>query len=83
MSGMIKKVIYWVVGVLVLFGILVGTIPDIIVSSGNLTNDVEGLPPIIATVASFWWVGVLLLLVGVIMSTRAGRSFKRRLRRRR
>lgn len=82
MQGIARKIINWVIGILIVYSILAGTATSIIDASDNLTNT-SGLPAIIGTVAEFWWVGVLLLLVGVVMNTNIGRTARRYFRRRR
>lgn len=82
MPKLAKGAIFFVVGLLVLFAILQGTLPTIIDASDNLTAT-EDMPDIIGTIASFWWVGIVLLLIGVVMKTNWGRRTFRRYRRRR
>ncbi len=80
MGKLAKTAVMWVIGVLILLSILVGTIPDIQGAAGNLSA-IAYLPSIIGTVADFWWVGVLLLLIGVVLSTSAGQGAIKRFKR--
>ena len=84
MNGLFTKVIMWVVGILVLFSILAETLGDIITANTELAA-VTGLPAIIATIADFWWIGVVMLLIATVMQTQIGkrmvRSFRGRRRR--
>jgi len=75
-----KSAIMWVVGLLVLFAILAETIPSIMGAAGNISA-IAYMPTIIGTVADFWWIGVLILLIGVVMSTSAGKGAINRFRR--
>lgn len=77
MARIARVAVMWVVGILVLFGIMADTIPDIQGAAGNISA-IAFLPDIIGTVAGYWWIGALLLLIGVVMSTRAGRGARRR-----
>lgn len=85
MKKIFKTAIFWIIGLLLLLSIMADGIPDIQGAVGNITA-IPFLPSIIGTVADFWWVGVLLLVIGVIMGTSGGRKayarFKRRRRRR-
>lgn len=80
MQRIARTAVMWVVSILVLFGIMADVIPDIQGSAGNLSA-IAFLPDIIGTVAGYWWIGALLLLIGVVMSTKSGRGAMRRFRR--
>lgn len=84
MSNKIKGAIGLVVGILVLFAILTGTLGDIITSATDNASgipSIAGVPDIIITIAGFWWVPVLVMLIAAILGgikRSRGRSRRRR-----
>lgn len=82
MNSMVKKAIMLVVGLLVMFGIFTGTLGDVITAQTAFAA-VGSLPPILATISEFWWVGVLMVLLAVFLNSSAGRSAIRKYRNRR
>lgn len=82
MSKVFKKVLYVTIGILVVLSLLAEVTGDIITANTALAA-VSGLPAIIATIADFWWIPMVLILVAVFLGSPRGKRFVRRYRRRR
>lgn len=81
MGGKMKKVIYWVLGIVLVMTVLGGVSTTLTDAVDNVTTEYTATP-IIGTIASFWWIGVVILLIGVIVSSFKSRGGFRRRRRR-
>lgn len=79
--GMGRRVINIIIGIVVVFSILAGTV-GLAITSANTVENTANIPDVLVTFANLWYIPVLLALVGVIVSTGSGRRGIRRMRRR-
>lgn len=82
MKGIFKKVMYIAIGLLIVIGLLTELVPTIATDAAALAAD-EDTPAIMALIVDYWWVGLTILFIGLVMSTNMGRRLLRRGRRRR
>lgn len=79
MSGLFKKVMYVAIGLLVVIGLLTELVPTIATDAAALSAD-EDTPAIMALIVDYWWIGLTLVFIGLIMNTGMGRKALKRFR---
>lgn len=77
MKGVFEKIMYIAIGLLVVIGLLTELVPTISANATSLAADPD-TPAILALIVNYWWIGLTIVFIGVVMNTGLGKKMTRR-----
>ena len=82
MSGKLKGIFTGLILLLVILTVVPTFLPDLGDAAATVTDNASQ-PTVVRTIFGLWWVPIVMLMIAILVNTRAGRSAVRQFRRRR
>ncbi len=76
MGPIFKKILGIAIGLMIVIGLLTELVPDIATNATALAGDAN-TPAILAIIVDYWWIGLTIVFIGIIMGTGAGRAVRK------